>query len=248
MQLPTFTRSVVARNHAILTPDGYSNSNVPGWTGCTVNVLVSERMGAGFGQMLITARENGQVTGRTATAQIFFYVVRGECQVAVGGTVRLLKTGQFVYVPVEQEYLFDRFDAGTQLLTFHKVYEPLAGHLAPEVLFGEKDDHAARGHHHDESLRLQQLLPHKPAFDMAINIFTYEPGAYLPQVETHHMEHGLLYLQGQAICMLNQRYYPVQQGDALWIAPYCPQWAAAIGKEPAMCIYYQNINRFPTVV
>ncbi|UOR03691.1 (S)-ureidoglycine aminohydrolase [Hymenobacter aerilatus] len=248
MQLPAFTRSVVARTHAILTPNGFSNSNVPNWTGCTVNVLVNERLGAGFGQMLITARENGQVAGRTTAAQIFFYVVRGECQVAVGGTVRLLKTGQFVYVPIEQEYLFDRFDAGTQLLTFHKKYEPLAGHLAPEVLFGEQDENEARPHMSDEGLRIQELLPQDPAFDMAVNIFTYDPGAFLPTVETHSTEHGLLYLQGQAICLLNQQYYPVQQGDAIWMAPHCPQWVTSIGKEPSVYIYYKNVNRFPTVV
>jgi len=247
MPIPAFTRSVVKRNHAIIAPDGYINSNVPGWTGCTVNVIINEQMRARLCQTLITATEAGKVGGRTEASQIFFYVVQGECQVTAGGTVRLLKTGQFVYVPVEEEYLFDRFNPGTQLLTFHKVYEPLAGQLPPGVVFGEKDDSKAPIYMNDEALRIQELLPNELAFDMAVNIFTYDLGGYLPMVETHIMEHGLLYLQGQAIYMLDQQYYPVQKGDSIWMAPYCQQWATTMGKEPSVYIYYKNVNRFPTV-
>ena len=59
------------------------------------------------------------------------------------------------------------------------------------------------------------------------------------------MEHGLLYLAGQGIYRLDDEWYPVQEGDAIWMAPYCPQWFTAMGKEPAVYIYYKNTNRFP---
>ncbi|HXO76771.1 MAG TPA: cupin domain-containing protein, partial [Puia sp.] len=97
----------------------------------------------------------------------------------------------------------------------------------------------------DEALRMQILLPDEPAFDMAVNIFTYDPGGHLPLVETHVMEHGLLYLQGQGIYRLDQDWYPVKKGDCIWMAPYCQQWFTAMGKEPAVYIYYKNVNRFP---
>jgi (S)-ureidoglycine aminohydrolase len=29
------------------------------------------------------------------------------------------------------------------------------------------------------------------------------------------------------------------------MAPYCPQWFAAIGETPASYIYYKDINRAP---
>jgi (S)-ureidoglycine aminohydrolase len=29
------------------------------------------------------------------------------------------------------------------------------------------------------------------------------------------------------------------------MAPYCPQWFVAIGKEPASYIYYKDVNRDP---
>lgn len=55
MEISALTRSVVKRSHAIIAPDGYINSNVPGWSDCTVNVIINEQMGARFCQTLITA-------------------------------------------------------------------------------------------------------------------------------------------------------------------------------------------------
>ncbi|SNC64723.1 (S)-ureidoglycine aminohydrolase [Hymenobacter gelipurpurascens] len=248
MEISALTRSVVKHNHAIIAPDGYINSNVPGWTNCTVNVIINEQMGARLCQTIITLREGGRLEGQTQASQIFFYVVEGQVQTTVGGETRTLTTGQFVYVPIEQAYLFEQPTEGTQLLTFHKVYEPLAGYTVPGVLFGEKDDSKAPIYMNDEALRIQELLPNALGFDMAVNIFTYAPGGHLPMVETHIMEHGLLYLQGQAIYMLDQQWYPVKKGDSIWMAPYCQQWATTMGKEPSVYIYYKNVNRFPTVI
>ncbi|GAA4354388.1 (S)-ureidoglycine aminohydrolase [Hymenobacter saemangeumensis] len=248
MEISALTRSVVTRNHAIIAPDGYINSNVPGWTGCTTNVIINEQMGARLCQTIITLTAAGRLQGQTKASQIFFYVVQGQITVAAGGQEKTLQTGQFVYVPVGSDYLFTNPGEGTQLLTFHKVYEPLEGHATPGLLFGEKDDSKAPVYMNDEALRIQELLPNELGFDIAVNIFTYQPGGRLPMVETHIMEHGLLYLQGEAIYMLDQQWYPVKKGDSIWMAPYCQQWAASIGKEPSVYIYYKNVNRFPTVL
>ena len=61
------------------------------------------------------------------------------------------------------------------------------------------------------------LLPDVPAFDLAMNIFNYQPGATLPFVETHVMEHGLLMLAGQGVYRLEEAWYPVAAGDAIWM-------------------------------
>jgi (S)-ureidoglycine aminohydrolase len=87
------------------------------------------------------------------------------------------------------------------------------------------------------------LLPDSPAFDMAVNKFTYKPGATLPFVETHVMEHGLVMLSGQGVYRLEDSCYPVAAGDVIWMAPYCPQWFVAIGKQPASYLYYKDVNR-----
>jgi (S)-ureidoglycine aminohydrolase len=248
MEISALTRSVIKRNHAFISPDGYINSNVPGWENCTVNVIINEQMGANLCQTLITAAKNCTVKGATKASQIFFYVIEGSAKASVGTLSKTITKGQFVYIPIGKEYLFDEVAEGTQLLTLHKVYEYLEDYDVPAVYFGDAADIEGPIYMNDDALRIQVLLPPDLNFDMAVNIFTYQTGGNLPMVETHIMEHGLIYLQGQGIYMLDHEWYPIKKGDSLWMAPYCQQWFTAMGKEPAVYIYYKNVNRFPTTV
>ncbi|MFC0181362.1 (S)-ureidoglycine aminohydrolase [Pseudarcicella hirudinis] len=246
MEISALTRSVVKNNHAVIAPDGYINSCVPGWTNCTVNVIINEAMGANLCQTLITAQKDSTLKGKTKESQIFFYLISGNAKVHISGEGKKLSKGQFVYVPIGKEYVFEEISEGTKILTFHKVYEALEGYDIPEVIFGDAKDFPAPAYLGDEALRLQVLLPDHLSFDMAVNIFTYDSGGHLPLVETHIMEHGLMYLQGQGVYMLDHQWYPIKEGDSIWMAPYCQQWFTAMGKEPAVYIYYKNVNRFPT--
>lgn len=163
-----------------------------------------------------------------------------------------LSKGQFVYVPIQKTYLFEEIAEHTQILTLHKVYEKLESYNVPEIQFGDAVNFPAADYLGDDALRLQILLSDNLSFDMAINIFTYDSGGHLPLVETHIMEHGLLFLKGQGIYiyiyMLDQKWYPVKKGHSIWMAPYCQQWFTAMGKEPAVYIYYKNVNRFTTKI
>ncbi len=248
MEISALTRSVVKRSHAVICPDGYVNSVVPGWTNCTVNVLINEQMGARLCQNLVTFQAGGRLTGSTRESQLFLYIINGACKVTVSGEAEELTAGRFVYIPVGKTYRLECRIAGTQVLTFHKVYERQEGYGTPQVIFGDGAQVHGDPFLGDPALRLQVLLPDNLSFDMAVNIFTYDPGGHLPFVETHIMEHGLLYLQGQGVYMLDHEWYPIKKGDAIWMAPYCQQWFTAMGKEPAVYIYYKNINRFPTTV
>lgn len=248
MEISALTRSVVKRSHAIIAPDGYINSNVPGWSDCTVNVIINEQMGARFCQTLITATTATKLSGNTEASQIFFYVIKGKTSVTIDKDKKDLTQGQFVYVPINKHYEFDKFKKDTQILTFHKVYEKLEGYATPKTIFGDAAKVKGPEYLGDPALRLQVLLPENFSFDMAVNIFTYDSGGHLPMVETHIMEHGLIYLQGQGVYMLDQEWYPIKKGDSIWMAPYCQQWFTAMGKEPAVYIYYKNVNRFPTTV
>ena len=247
MEISALTRSVVHRNHAIISPDGYINSKVPGWDNCTVNVIINEQMGANLCQTLITANKGCELKGKTVKSQIFFYIISGKSDVTVNEEKKVLKNGEFIYIPVGKNYHFSKISEGTQILTFHKEYQPLKGFATPETIFGDSQNVPAPDYLGDSALRLQVLLPDDLSFDMAVNIFTYDSGGHLPMVETHIMEHGLMYLQGQGVYMLDQKWYPIKKGDSIWMAPYCQQWFTAMGKEPAVYIYYKNVNRFPTV-
>ena len=74
-------------------------------------------------------------------------------------------------------------------------------------------------------------MPDGPAYDFAVNTMTYDPGAALSMVEIHVMEHGLLMLEGGGIYRLGDSWYPVEAGDFIWMAPYCPQWFGAHRQE-----------------
>lgn len=245
MNISALTRSVVKSSHAVISPDGYINSTLPGFVKCTVNVIINERMGANLCQMLITLGKESRIEGKTDQSQVFFYVIQGQCSTNVNGKEKKCYAGHYIYIPVGIEYLLDYPAEGTQVLAFYKTYEALEGWDLPQVILGDASAVEGPAYLGDPALRLQVLLPDNFSFDMAVNIFTYDPGGHLPLVETHVMEHGLMYLAGQGIYMLDQHWYPVKKGDSIWMAPYCQQWFTAMGKEPAVYIYYKNVNRLP---
>jgi len=173
------------------------------------------------------------------------FVLEGAVVVAVGGQQEQLATGGYAYLPPEQPYTVSSNDGTARLLLFQRAYQPLAGQAPPAPLFGNETAVAGVPFLGDEAALLKTLLPDTPAFDLAVNIFTFQPGATLPMVETHVMEHGMLMIQGQGIYRLGDDWYPVQAGDAIWMGPYCPQWFVATGKTPARYIYYKDVNRDP---
>ncbi len=91
--------------------------------------------------------------------------------------------------------------------------------------------------------RLQTLIPDELQYDMAMNIFAFDPGHGLPYVETHVMEHGLYFLQGKGDYFLEDTWMKAQTGDFIWMGPYCPQCFIADKPVPAKYIYYKNVNR-----
>ena len=114
------------------------------------------------------------------------------CRGELGGSRHALAAGDYVYLPAEHDFRFDDAAPGTQLLIFQKRFEPLAGYEKPGLIVGHAKDVPGQPFLGNEDARLQVLLPDKPEFDLAVNIFTYQPGATLPFVESHIMEHGLV--------------------------------------------------------
>jgi (S)-ureidoglycine aminohydrolase len=241
-----FTRNVLKQRYALLTPGGFVHGFLPGWQKAVCNVLISPAMGARFSQILITLEQDGECQGNTGNNQYFIYLVEGAAGILIDERRHRLDPGSYVYLPLNKDVRIRNSGAGTKILIFQKRYHPLAGMTAPESMVGQARDVKGAPFMSNEAAQLQVLLPNEPAFDMAVNIFTYQPGATLPFVETHVMEHGLMMLSGQGIYRLDSDWHPVRAGDVIWIAPYCPQWFVAMGKEPASYIYYQDVNRDPS--
>jgi (S)-ureidoglycine aminohydrolase len=235
------TRNIIRRNYALITPDGYVASALPGWSKSKAFVLISATLGARLSQWLIELEKGGRGRGEAENDELFFYVVAGRGKLNAQPVV----TGSFGYVPPGDGYAFLSTSAGTRVLIFRKNYEPPDGAESPAFFVGNEKDVPETPFLGDPQARLKTLIPDTPGADMAVNIFTYDPGATLPFVETHVMEHGMLFLTGSGVYRLGDDWHPVQAGDAIWIAPYCPQWFIAAGPAPARYIYYKDVNRTP---
>jgi len=237
------SRDVVKDRYALRTPAGFVPSWLPGWRNCVPVVHISPAMGAQFSQWQITFEKNGEGRGNTGDNEYLAYLIEGRCAVHLHGKKRGLVAGGFAYLPPDTDFLFNQPSVGARLLVFEKKYQALAGYETPDVIVGHEKSVAGKPFLGNKDALLQVLLPTDPAFDMGVNIFTYKSGATLPLVETHIMEHGLLMLKGQGIYRLNADWHPVQAGDVIWMAPYCPQWFVAMGPTSASYIYYKDVNR-----
>jgi len=239
------TRDVVKARYALRTPAGFVPGWLPGWREAVCVTQISPGMGAHLCQLLVTLGETSEGRGNTGPIEWVIYLLAGACRAELGGKGHSLEAGDYIYLPAEHDFRFSAAAPGTQLLIFQKRFEPLAGYAKPELIVGHAKDVPGQPFLGNEDARLQVLLPDKPEFDLAVNIFTYQPGATLPFVESHIMEHGLVMLSGQGIYRLDADWHPVQAGDVIWMAPYCPQWFLAMGQAPASYIYYKDVNRAP---
>jgi len=239
------TRTAVKLRYALLTPDSFVPSSLAGWQNAVCVVNISPALGARFTQLHITLGKDGSGEGNTGPHQYLIYIIDGAGTIALADKRHRLESGTYVYLPPGKDMQVKNNGESMRLLVFQKPYEVLKDTPAPATIVGHEREVKGQPFLGNEDARLQVLLPDKREFDMAVNIFTYQPGATLPFVEAHIMEHGLLMLKGQGVYRLESDWHPVKEGDAIWMAPYCPQWFVAMGKTPASYIYYKDVNREP---
>jgi (S)-ureidoglycine aminohydrolase len=245
MELYGTTRSCFRRSHALIAPDSFVSSELPGWRQSRGIILIGPTMGAKFTQYLAQMEPDGVAAPPPPQVERVIYVLEGELAfTSAGESKRALGPGSFVYCPPDCEVAIRALEP-TRLNVFEKSYRRLAGTEAPPLIVGDSRDVPGEPFLGDLDARLQVLLPTDGRFDLAVNLFTFQPGAALPLVEMHIMEHGLLMLDGQGIYRLGDDWYPVKQGDVIWMAPFCPQWFGALGKKPASYLYYKDVNRDP---
>jgi (S)-ureidoglycine aminohydrolase len=231
------TRSAHRADHLLLTPDTFVRAPLPGMVDATAIVHISPAAGAKFTQYTAEFEAGGSL-GPTE-AQRFIYVIEGD--LAAGGH---LGPAEFVYVPAGMP-LQIRAETRARAAVIEKPFQPLAGVAAPEMFSGNENAVVSNPFAGDPDVQVGLLIPEGPRFDFAVNMMTFQPGASLPLVEIHVMEHGLLMLVGGGIYRLGGHWYSVTAGDFIWMAPYCPQWFGALGKSPAKYLIYKDFNRHP---
>ena len=236
---PLHPRARLTPRYALLPLDGYPPARLPNWPGAEVRVLCGPAMGAGFAEYLIDlpagASAHHPVDGAVGT---FLYVLSG--RIDLDGND--LKAGGYAFVPHSDAYALTATEP-TRLVVLRKRYEPAAGVGDPYLVIGNAKDVESEPFLGDPGARLQLLLPDDPAFDLAMNVFTFDPGHRLPTIETHVMEHGLVFLSGGGVYYLGDEWMEAGEGDFIWMAPFCPQGFYAAGPGAAKYLYYKNVNR-----
>jgi (S)-ureidoglycine aminohydrolase len=237
-----FTRSDRQPTHLLQTPDTFIGIPLPGFDGVTVFVHSAPAIGAAF--TWYTAEFEPGGTLGVAHGQRFLYVLDGAVTVTVGKKKQLLQSGGYAHIPPNQVHSVKATER-SRVAVIEKPAILLDNVVPAAAIFGSEDKVTSQPLSGDSALQVRQLLPTTPGLDYGVNTMTYEPGASLSLVEIHVMEHGLLMLEGGGIYRLANHWYPVQKGDFIWMAPYCPQWFGAIGKTPAKYLIYKDWNRHP---
>ena len=221
------TRSASHRNHALFTPDTFVRTPLPGMSRATAIVHASPALGAAFTQYTAEFEPRGAL-GPVA-AQRFVYVLEGELAVMLGRKRHTLRPGGFAYFPSGRETV--TASTAARAAVIEQVYRPLAGVKLPAPIVGLEEEIDGAPLNGDGWLTVRKLLPDIPSFDFAVNTMAYQPGATLPMVEIHVMEHGLLMLEGSGIYRLDDRWYPVTAGDFIWMGAVLPAVVRRAGKD-----------------
>ena len=236
------TRSSLKPDHLLQTPDTFVRTPLPGASGVEFVVHAAPQIGAAFTQLTAEFSSGGLVG--PAPAQRFVFVLQGELILELGTETHRLGENAFAYLPQGVAHTVSAEHAARAAI-IEKPYIPDIGSELPQVVIGSERNQPDVALMGDPALRVRALMPDGPAYDFAVNTMTYDPGAALSMVEIHVMEHGLLMLEGGGIYKLGDSWYPVEAGDFIWMAPYCPQWFGALGKRQTKYLIYKDWRRHP---
>lgn len=240
----SMTRTVVARDHAVIAQDSHVSVTLPGWSDAVAATLIAPAMGARFTLSIVRADAGGRVGAAPAGAGRFVFVFAGAARLSVAGATHELVDGTFAYVPADTAAELVA-TTSARLCLIEKPYVALPGTPGAAVVVGSEHDVAPAPLAGAQGVAVRELLPNDVAFDLAVNVMQYAPGAALPFVESHVMEHGLVMLDGAMVYRLGASWYPVAGGDVIWMAPFCPQWCCAFGPGPARYLIFKDWNRDP---
>lgn len=179
-------------------------------------------------------------------AQTVLFVVEGTATLEVNGAIYELTPGGYAYLPAGRKWRLH--NQHQQTLRFHwirKAYEAVSGLDAPDVLILNENDIVPTPMAGTDGkwATTRFVDPSDMRHDMHVTIVTFEPGAVIPFLETHVMEHGLYVLEGKAVYRLNSDWVEVEAGDYMWLRAFCPQACYAGGPGQFRYLLYKDVNR-----
>lgn len=181
-------------------------------------------------------------------AEAAIFVVSGRMAIELDGKAHELRAGSFAYLPPGAKWLLN--NNGSEPVCFHwirKAFKPVEGLDPPEPIFTHEEDciPVAMPDTDGRWATTRFIDPSDIRYDMHLNIVSFEPGAIIPFMETHIMEHGLYVLEGKAVYRLNSDWVEVEAGDYMWLRAFCPQACYAGGPGRFRYLLYKDVNRHP---
>jgi (S)-ureidoglycine aminohydrolase len=183
-----------------------------------------------------------------AEAEGVLFLMDGELTVTVDGAAHRMLKGGWAFLPPGSGWTVR--NTGTVPARFHwirKLYEKVDGIDVPPPQFSNDQDVVPLSMPGTAGkwATTRFVDPEDLRHDMHVNIVTFEPGAVIPFMETHVMEHGLYVLEGKAVYRLNQDWVEVEAGDFMWLRAFCPQACYAGGPGKFRYLLYKDVNRHP---
>lgn len=174
------------------------------------------------------------------------FVTHGSCTITIDSKPHRMGPGGYGYLPPNCRWNFK--SDGEENCVFHwirKRYEVVDDVPVPEPFFKNETEITPQVMPHTEGRwsTTRFVQPDDLRHDMHVNIVNFEPGATIPFLETHVMEHGLYILEGKAAYRLNQDWVEVEAGDYIWLRAFCPQACYAGGPNRFRYLLYKDVNR-----
>jgi (S)-ureidoglycine aminohydrolase len=179
-------------------------------------------------------------------AEGVLFVVEGELSLRLAGETHVMMPGGYAFIPPASDWsVRNRAEGPARFHWIRKAYEPVDGLDAPTPLvLNEKDVTPTPMPGTEGKWATTRFVdPEDLRHDMHVTVVTFEPGAIIPFLETHVMEHGLYVLEGKAVYQLNQDWVEVEAGDYMWLRAFCPQACYAGGPGRFRYLLYKDVNR-----
>ncbi|MEM6497344.1 MAG: bifunctional allantoicase/(S)-ureidoglycine aminohydrolase [Pseudomonadota bacterium] len=227
-------------------------SMLPFWEGTRAWILARPLTGFAetFSQYIVEVAPGGgsDQPETDSDAEAAFFVVEGDLTLEILGKKHRLAPGGFAFIPAGQPNAVR--NKSKKPVKFHwirKAYESLEGLDPPDVIVtSDKEVSPTAMPDTDGRWATTRFFdPDDMRYDMHITIVTLKPGAVIPFLETHVMEHGLYVLEGKGVYKLNEDWVEVEAGDFMWLRAFCPQACYAGGPENFRYLLYKDVNRHP---
>jgi (S)-ureidoglycine aminohydrolase len=225
-------------------------SYLPHWEGTRVWVLSRPLSGFAetFSQYIVEVAPGGGSVRPEPDPQAegALFVVEGELTLTLSGKTHTMVPGGYAFLPPGSDW--QARNEGKKSVRFHwirKAYEAVDGIAAPDAFVINENDIAPTPMPGTDGrwATTRFVDPADLRHDMHVTVVTFEPGAVIPFLETHVMEHGLYVLEGKAVYCLNQDWVEVEAGDYMWLRAFCPQACYAGGPGRFRYLLYKDVNR-----